>query len=870
MRLRNSRLRTKITALLLSLTALWAFAAWVTLREGLGLLWANTLDTKISRPTVSLVTALQNERRASVVYLASPGQQQRQSLLAQRSETDKAAAKVRTTASGGDVGRAASDALERRIDEMFESLDDLRAGRAVVDAGRGTRIQAATSYNKIIDTAFRVFNSTGAVLNDEGISKDSRTLNAMTRAKEVLSREDALLAGAIAARKYEPGEHARFVGLVNTSRFLTEEAAAELPPADLARYEQLVNGPAFSRLRAVEDRILQRATLRPPVNGTDWQGAVGPSQEGLEKLVLTGGDELVERAGPVSLGIILRLVLAGGLGLLAVIASIVVSITTARALVRQLERLRGAAWELAEQRLPSVVERLGHGEKVDVAVEAPPLQFGSDEIGQVGRAFNAVQETAIRTAVEQAELRRGIRDVLLSLARRTQALVHRQLSMLDTMERKRDIDPKDLEELFRLDHLATRMRRNAENLIVLSGSIPARGWRQPVPMIDVVRAAVGEVEDYTRVTVLPFGPVELAGRAVGDVTHLLAELIENAVSFSPPDTAVHVGGHLVANGFAIDIEDRGLGMTDEKLAEINERIVDPPEFNLRSSVQLGLFVVAKLAERYGVRVSLKRSAYGGTTAVVVIPQDLVVEAGTAQAPAATTENGLAVRQPAAVPAGASEQGREGSGSVVTLTRQAGSPPALVAVPPPAPEPDDAPAPQPAGPRGGDPTTTGPLSGDPNTTGPLADPNTTGPQAAEPRTTGPQTVTTATGPQTTGPQTAPAGAPAPSRPPGEPAPPGGLAATGGGDSATSHPEDQPPVTDSTTPSGLPVRVPQANLAAPLRTDEPVVAQEPDEPDVPGRSPEEIQRIMGSYQRGTRLARTAVESRGNEAVEGEDEQ
>ncbi|SNS31828.1 Signal transduction histidine kinase [Actinomadura meyerae] len=865
MRLRNSRLRTKITALLLSLTALWAFAAWVTLREGLGLLWASTLDTKISRPTVTLVTALQNERRASVVYLASPGQQQRQSLLAQRAETDKAATKVRSTASGGAVDRAASDALERRIDEMFKALDGLRADRAAVDGGRGTRIQAATSYNEIIDTAFRVFNSTGAVLNDEGISKDSRTLNAMTRAKEVLSREDALLAGAIAARKYEAGEHARFVGLVNTSRFLTEEAAAELPPADLARYQQLVKGPAFTRLRAIEDRILQRATLRPPVTGADWQGAVGPSQEGLEKLVLTGGDELVERAGPVSLGIILRLILAGGLGLLAVIASIVVSITTARALVRQLERLRGAAWELAEQRLPSVVERLGHGEKVDVALEAPPLQFGSDEIGQVGRAFNAVQETAIRTAVEQAELRRGIRDVLLSLARRTQALVHRQLSMLDTMERKRDIDPKDLEELFRLDHLATRMRRNAENLIVLSGSIPARGWRQPVPMVDVVRAAVGEVEDYTRVTVLPFGPVELAGRAVGDVTHLLAELIENAVSFSPPDTAVHVGGHLVANGFAIDIEDRGLGMTDEKLAEINERIVDPPEFNLRSSVQLGLFVVAKLAERYGVRVSLKRSAYGGTTAVVVIPQDLVVEAGTDKAPAATTtENGLAVRQPAAVPAGGAEQGREEAGSVVTLTRQpAGSPPALVAVPPPAPEQDDASAPRATGPNpAGDPTRT-----DPGGTGP----STTGPQAAEPRTTGPQTVTAATGPATTGPQTAPAGAPAPPRPPGGLAPPAGPAAEGGGESATSHPEDQPPVTDSTTPSGLPVRVPQANLAAPLRTDEPVVAQEPDEPeDAPGRSPEEIQRIMGSYQRGTRLARTAVESRGNEAVEGEDEQ
>jgi hypothetical protein len=809
MRLRNSRLRTKITALLLSLAMLWAFAAWVTLREGLGLLWANTLDTKISRPTVSLVTALQNERRASVIYLGAPGRQQRQALTAQRAETDKAAKRVRSTASGGDVGRAASDALERRIKEMFAALDDLRADRAVVDTRRGTRAQAATSYNDMIDTAFRVFNSTGAVLNDEAISKDSRTLNALTRAKEVLSREDAILAGAIAARRFEPGEHARFVGLVSTARFLGAEAAAELPPADRARYDQLLNTPAFTQLRTIEDRTIQRATPRPPVSGAEWQGAVGPAQEGMEKLVLTAGDELVERAQPVSIGIILRLLLAGGLGLLAVIASIVVSITTARALVRQLERLRGAAWQLAEQRLPGVVERLGHGEKVDVSVEAPPLEFGNDEIGQVGRAFNAVQETAIRTAVEQAELRRGIRDVLLSLARRTQTLVHRQLTMLDAMERRRDIEVKELEELFRLDHLATRMRRNAENLIVLSGALPARGWRNAVPMVDVIRAAVGEVEDYTRVTVLPFGSVELAGRAVGDVTHLLAELIENAVSFSPPDTVVQIGGHLVASGFAIDIEDRGLGMTDERLAEINARIADPPDFNLQHSVQLGLFVVSKLAERYNVQVSLKRSAYGGTTAVVVIPRELIVEQGAAPA---TTRNGLEVRRPTMVGAPAASGGHATTGgATATLAPADTGPqpagPALMAVPPPAPEP--------APPSGG-------------TAGADAEPAARADDDADEDSAPPE---------------------------------------------HTEPEDESPVPEnSTTPSGLPVRVPQANLAEPLRTDEPEAADdEPDEPDDPGRSPEEIQRIMGSYQRGTRRGRSdAAEALAKNAAEGEEDQ
>ena len=224
----------------------------------------------------------------------------------------------------------------------------------------------------------------------------------------------------------------------------------------------------------------------------------------MHEVVVAGGEGI---AGPGHAGrdrVIVRLVLAAGLGLLAVIASIVVSITTARALLRQLERLRQAAWQLADERLPRVVERLGRGEEVDVAAEAPPLEFGNDEIGQVGKAFNAVQETAMRTAVEQAELRRSVREVFLSLARRTQALVHRQLTLLDAMER-REHDAEELEDLFRVDHLATRMRRNAENLIVLSGSTPGRAWRRNVPMVDVVRGAVAEVEDYTRVNVLPLG-----------------------------------------------------------------------------------------------------------------------------------------------------------------------------------------------------------------------------------------------------------------------------------------------------------------------------------------------------------------------------
>jgi signal transduction histidine kinase len=840
MRFRNSRLRTKITALLLSLVALWVFAAWVTLREGVNLLTVSTLDKALAQPTDPLLADLQRERRLTMVQMARPSATARAALNAQREQTDKTRAEAVRLARGGNVGRFGGGTLERRVDQMLDRLKAVDGTRRAVDAGSTDRARVAAGYSEVVESIFRVYDSL-ATLDDKDFARDTRTLLELNRMWELLSQEDALMAGSLAAGRITPQELVTFTQTVGTRRHNTAQALITIQDSDPTLYTGLTKNARITKVQPLEDEIMQnrrtftaqqaRGAYRPPVTADQWNSATEPALAEMRHQIQSSGDRLVDRATPIAAGVIIRLLLAGGLGLIAVIASIIVSITTARALVRQLERLRNAAWELAEQRLPGVVERLGHGEKVDVALEAPPLEFGTDEIGQVGRAFNAVQETAIRTAVEQAELRRGIRDVLLSLARRTQTLVHRQLTMLDTMERRRDIETKELEELFRLDHLATRMRRNAENLIVLSGALPARGWRNSVPMVDVVRAAVGEVEDYTRVTVLPFGPVELAGRAVGDVTHLLAELIENAVSFSPPDTVVQVGGHLVASGFAIDIEDRGLGMTDDKLAEINERIANPPDFNLQSSVQLGLFVVSKLAERYGLQVSLKRSAYGGTTAVVVIPRELIVEQGPAPVPAgATTQNGLEVRRPTAVGAGAPAPGRAAAATATLPPASTGRPaagPALVAVPPPVSEPAAPTAPTP----GGD-------------AAPQPDPEA--------------------------PRTEP------------PAPHDDVPADGERPHPT-EPEDQPPVPEiSTTPSGLPVRVPQANLAEPLRADEPAAAEEPDEPEDLGRTPEEIQRIMGSYQRGTRQGRSDAArteaaradeggaDAGHNAAKGEEEQ
>jgi anti-sigma regulatory factor (Ser/Thr protein kinase) len=268
------------------------------------------------------------------------------------------------------------------------------------------------------------------------------------------------------------------------------------------------------------------------------------------------------------------------------------------------------------------MRRLSAGEQVDIETEAPRLEYDKNEVGEVGQALNTLQRAAVEAAVKQAELRAGVSEVFVNLARRSQVLLHKQLTLLDTMERRTE-DTDELADLFRLDHLTTRMRRHAEGLVILSGAAPSRQWRRPVQLMDVVRAAVAEVEDYERVEVRRLPRVAVTGPAVADLTHLAAELLENATVFSPPHTAVQVLGERVANGFTLEIHDRGLGMTAESLLDANLRLAETPEFELSDTDRLGLFVVSRLAQRQNVRVSLQPSPYGGTTAVVFIPDALL-------------------------------------------------------------------------------------------------------------------------------------------------------------------------------------------------------------------------------------------------------
>jgi signal transduction histidine kinase len=323
--------------------------------------------------------------------------------------------------------------------------------------------------------------------------------------------------------------------------------------------------------------------------------------------------------------VVVEFVVVIGIGLVIVVAGVTMMGLFARRLARDVSGLEATAQHLADEEMPALIERLRQGEPeaIPAGAAVPQPLTKTSEIAEAEAAITSLQRTAAAAAANEARLRNGIGQVFVSLARRNQSLLQRQLRLIDALEQKAS-DPATLADLFPLDHLTTRMRRHAEGLIILSGAAPGRSWSEPVPVIDVIRGAVAEVEDYKRVTVLTRAEDAVAGLAAADMIHLLAELIENATLSSPSGTRVEVRAERVANGFAIEIDDRGLGIEAGQLRTINQQLAQPPDFDLANADQLGLFVVGKLAARHGVRVALRPSPYGGTTAVVLMPNSIVV------------------------------------------------------------------------------------------------------------------------------------------------------------------------------------------------------------------------------------------------------
>ncbi|MET9374214.1 nitrate- and nitrite sensing domain-containing protein [Streptomyces sp. NPDC002992] len=318
----------------------------------------------------------------------------------------------------------------------------------------------------------------------------------------------------------------------------------------------------------------------------------------------------------------------GGITVVALLAAFILAGMMARQMSRAMQQLRTAAFGIAEQRLPMLVDQLSRTEpgRVDTRVQPIPID-SQDEIGEVARAFDQVHREAVRLAAEQAMLRGNVNAIFTNLSRRNQSLIEGQLTLITDLENN-EADPDQLENLFKLDHLATRMRRNGENLLVLAGEEPGRRWDQPVPLVDVMRAASSEVEQYERIELAGVPEAEIHGQAVTDLVHLLAELLENATTFSSPQTKVRVTATRLPDGrVMVEIHDKGIGLTAEDFADINHKLANPPTVDAAVSQRMGLFVVGRLADRHGIRVQLRPSGeQAGTTSLVMLP-DAITHGG---------------------------------------------------------------------------------------------------------------------------------------------------------------------------------------------------------------------------------------------------
>lgn len=644
MKSRGSTIRHKLTALLLlplmSLATLWAYAAYLSLGNALTLAHVNTIGTHLARPLGHVVISLQKERQQSLIRIAAgeaaEGKESEspalKDLAQSRAATDKAIKEFVAEAHNESVRDDANSKVRKSVGAAEHALGSVTETRHGVDAGRlpSTKVLASyTAINTAISDAFRSMT----ILPDDDAQDLGLALFTLVLSGDFLSQEDALISEAAAGphRRLNREAYSAFVQNVGAERYLNALAMPGLPPAQRAPYERLAAaGGPLQQVMAMEQQVIEAGpgAQQLPFPISRWRTAYDKAWMTSNQLALDDIDVVFTLTEPPAHRALVELLVAGLLGLVAVVASVTTSVKVARSLVMDVSRLRESARNLTEDRLRDVVGRLRRGENVDVAADMTRPEFVNTEMAQLGDAFFALQLTAVELAAEDIRLYQGFKNVFLNLARRSQSLVHRQLGVLDVME-KRETDPEVLSGLYRLDQLATRLRRYSEGLIIVSGAASGRIWRHAIPAVDVVRGAVAETEDYARVVILPVPDLGIKGQAAADVIHLLAELIENAQHFSPADSEVRLSVGTGASGVIVEVDDRGLGMHEEALEAANAQINAPQDISQLDSTHLGLVTVGRLARRHKISVTLRPSPFGGVSAVVLLPYTLVEEDKTA-------------------------------------------------------------------------------------------------------------------------------------------------------------------------------------------------------------------------------------------------
>jgi signal transduction histidine kinase len=621
------------------------------------------LLTDITKQATELSAALQEERDQSAGPLAHGAPATDYSVKGVRDKTDRArtnfidGSEEIDTASKTGTLEGVRDTLVGLVGEL-NNLDEIRKG-AFEDPNNST--QTVDAYHRLITQLLDLSQDMAEATSNPEMITRTRALAAFSSAKEYASIQRAVIAAAL------PEDNKRLGKLSENDRLYADSARSS-QGSELSSFKSIYGDGSEDLLKSIDDgsptitaadvyakRILDS---KDGIQGLqkrsykDWIDDDSAKIQQMKTIEITLLSEMEQKARELRNDAEQEAIISGALILLVLGVSLVGAFVVARSMIRSLRRLQDTATKVAQDRLPELVKQLSESDPQDVDTSVESVGVHSrDEIGQVAAAFDDVHREAVRLAAEQALLRGNVNAMFTNLSRRSQGLIQRQLSLISELE-SREADPDQLSSLFKLDHLATRMRRNGENLLVLAGEEPGRRWTRPVPLVDVLRAAASEVEQYERIELSSVPTTEVAGRVVNDLVHLLAELLENATSFSSPQTKVKVTGHALPDGrVLIEIHDTGIGLSPEDLAAINERLAAPPTVDVSVSRRMGLFVVGRLSQRHGIRIQLRPSDSGGTTALVMLPVD-VAQGGKKPAPGKAGQGGAPVGGPAAAQAAA--------------------------------------------------------------------------------------------------------------------------------------------------------------------------------------------------------------------------
>lgn len=660
--MKNWKVSTKLIAVLIPPLLVLVFLAGFGIQErrteAANADRAETL-TEVALNSSQLTHALQIEAVFSAANMASGGAAIPDALEEQRAKTDEALVELDAVLTDFDVS-GESEEFEQAVKTAQTRLDDLDTVRSAVD-GRQMSVQNATAtlgetadalleVNSEISQASQTPELSDALTNyvefSSGKQASAETLAAMVAVANRVGPNGAPVAFFVDSTgqpcgigEGEPLEDCAEWTEYQTS--VTQEAIDEARFEARATAEQksLARNETSAEKVRIADGMLEdldtAALAAQPFQVTDGPlSTVQASQDKLAALLTVEGalvteivDDAIELSNTASDEMRVFIIVA----VVAILASIVLALIVARAIVGPLQRLTVGANKLSTEQLPGLVDQLRNPDEelgeTGLGMQVESIDIHSkDEIGQLADAFNTIQQVTVDVAEEQAALlRKGIGDIFINLARRNQTLLDRQIEFIDQLEANEE-DPDQLDNLFKLDHLATRMRRNAESLLVLAGAEPPRRRGRPVALADVVRVAIGEVEDFARISLVALDEAQVGGNVAVDLAHLLSELMENATHFSPPDTHVDVAGRIESDGsYTITVEDQGIGMSQDQLAEANDQLNSPPLVGLALSRSLGFIVIGRLAQRFSVAVNLVASPSGGISAEVSIPADVVTD-----------------------------------------------------------------------------------------------------------------------------------------------------------------------------------------------------------------------------------------------------